>query len=169
MIAWRICKAKHQATALSGDGAAKYPGRWNSVGRRIVYLGESRSLAALETLVHAEDLSLLSAIAWVAIPVEFDDSLVFHPSRFPAGWDSVPPDAATRHFGDDWIDGRRSLALRVPSVVIKGECNYLLNPLHPDFARIKAGTPEPFSFDKRVSVGERQGRCEGGGEMECVE
>ena len=86
----------------------------------------------------------------MAIPVEFDDSLVSRPGILPAGWDSVPPHAATRHFGDHWIDGRRSLALRVPSVVIKGEFNYLITPLHPDFAHIKAGTPEPFSFDKRI-------------------
>jgi len=150
MIAWRICKAKREATALSGEGAAKYPGRWNSAGRRVVYLGESRSLAALEALVHTEDLSLLSAISWIVIPVEFDDALVSEPGILPADWRSVPPVNATRQLGDTWIDGQLSVALRVPSVVTKGEFNYLLNPGHRDFVRVKMGAPEPFHFDKRI-------------------
>jgi len=150
MIAWRICKARHQVTALSGEGAAKYPGRWNSAGRRIVYLGESRSLAALEALVHTEDLSLLNAISWVVIPVEFDVVLVSEPDALPVDWHSVPPVAATRQLGDKWLDGRLSLVLRVPSVVTKGEFNYLLNPGHRDFFRVKMGAPEPFHFDKRI-------------------
>lgn len=150
MIAWRICKARHQAVALSGEGAAKFPGRWNSAGRRMVYLGESRSLAALETLVHVEDLSLLSAIAWIALPVSFDDFLILRPHEFPADWNAIPPAASTRQFGDRWIDERRSAVLRVPSVVTKGEFNYLLNPAHPDFMQIKTGIPESFAFDKRM-------------------
>ncbi len=149
MIAWRICKAKHRAAAFSGDGAARYPGRWNGAGRRIVYLGESRSLAALETLVHTEDLSMLASMAWVAIPVEFDDTLVSVPGTLPADWSAIPPGAGTRNVGDKWIDERRSLLLRVPSVVTKGEFNYLLNPLHPDFPRIKVGRAESFNFDGR--------------------
>ncbi|MBP7141703.1 MAG: RES domain-containing protein [Opitutaceae bacterium] len=151
MVAWRICKSRHQATALSGEGAAKFPGRWNSAGHRIIYLGESRSLAALETLVHVEDLTLLSAIAWIAIPVSFDESLVSIPKVLPSDWHVSPPATATRQFGDQWIDERRSVVLRVPSVVTKGEFNYLINPAHPDFRRIKVGTPESFRFDKRIS------------------
>jgi len=50
--AWRIVKAKHAATAFSGEGAAKTGGRWNSRGVPVVYASSTKSLAALETLVH---------------------------------------------------------------------------------------------------------------------
>lgn len=151
MIAWRICKAKRKATALSGEGAAKFPGRWNSAGRHVVYLGESRSLAALEVLVHAEDLSVLNAIRWVAIPVEFDPSLVSVPIALPAGWDAVPAPSVTHRLGDEWLDGKHSLILRVPSVVTKGEFNYLVNPAHPDFAKLTIHPAEPYRFDQRIA------------------
>jgi RES domain-containing protein len=45
-----------------------------------------------------------------------------------------------------------SVALRVPSIVVDGEFNYLLNPLHPDFAQLKIGEPRRFSFDPRLST-----------------
>jgi RES domain-containing protein len=40
--------------------------------------------------------------------------------------------------------------LAVPSAVIPHELNYLLNPRHPHFKRIRVGRPEPFSFDPRL-------------------
>ncbi|MBX7121163.1 MAG: RES family NAD+ phosphorylase [Opitutaceae bacterium] len=89
-----------------------------------------------------------SAIACIAIPVSFDDSLVSRPNEFPADWNAIPPAASTRQFGDRWIDERRSAVLRVPSVVTTGEFNYLINPAHPDFTRIRTGVPESFAFDK---------------------
>lgn len=151
MIAWRIGKARRRDTALTGEGSAKFPGRWNSAGRRMVYLGESRSLAALEVLAHAEDLSLLKAIEWIAIPVRFDDALISNPTRLPPDWDAIPPPASTRAIGDKWLDSLRSLALRVPSAVTKGEHNYLLNPQHPEFVKIKIGDAEPYFFDQRIA------------------
>lgn len=150
MIAWRICKAKRAATALSGEGAARFPGRWNSARHPVVYLGQSRALAALELLVHVEDLALLGGVSWVAVPVEFADDLVSAATRLPADWDAVPAPAGTRALGDRWLESGRSAVLRVPSVVVRGEFNYLLNPAHPDFARIKAGPPEVFKFDQRL-------------------
>ena len=50
--AWRIVKSKHADTAFSGEGAARFGGRWNSRGVAVVYTSATRSLAALETLVH---------------------------------------------------------------------------------------------------------------------
>lgn len=150
MIAWRICKAKRRDSALSGEGAAKFPGRWNSAGRPVVYLGESRSLAALEVLVHVEDISLLSAIEWLAIPVEFPDALVSVPVALPADWDALPAPTATHKLGDDWLERKESLVLRVPSVVTKGEFNYLVNPAHADFRKLTVHPPEPYRFDHRI-------------------
>jgi DNA-binding winged helix-turn-helix (wHTH) protein len=43
----------------------------------------------------------------------------------------------------------RSAVLRVPSIVVDGEFNYVLNPRHPDFARLEIGESLEFSFDPR--------------------
>ena len=40
--------------------------------------------------------------------------------------------------------------LAVPSAVIPHETNYLLNPLHQAFRRIRIGPPQRFIFDPRM-------------------
>lgn len=147
--AWRIVNEKHAASAFSGEGAAKYGGRWNSRGTEIVYASGSMSLAALETLVH---LIPPVAIRYVVFRLEFDDTLV---ERVPIGnlppdWKAKPPDHSSMAIGDEWIKQSRSAVLEVPSVIIPGDPNYLLNPSHPDFKKIRIYKPEAFSFDARL-------------------
>jgi RES domain-containing protein len=115
-----------------------------------VYTAESRSLASLEILVHAEDTSLLAAIRWALIPVEIDESLIHIPRTLPNRWWRTPPASATRRFGAAWAKQARTPVLRVPSAVTRGEFNYLLNPRHPTFAQLRIGKAAPFAFDQRV-------------------
>jgi RES domain-containing protein len=146
--AWRISKEKHVATAFNGEGARLYGGRWNSVGVRVAYVSFSKSLAALETLVH---LKLPVTAKYVAIPLQFDDALVeiFPTTTLPAGWNAEPPSLVSQQIGDDWVENNRSALLALPSV-LTGETNFLINPAHPDFSKIKIGKPEPFTFDPRL-------------------
>jgi RES domain-containing protein len=117
----------------------------------MVYCAESRSLAALEVLVHAEETTPLAAIAWLCIPVTVPGELMEIPARYPDDWRRFPHPTSTQLFGADWIKSGRSVAARVPSAVVPGEFNYLLNPTHPDFKRVKIGAAEPFSFDPRLA------------------
>jgi RES domain-containing protein len=151
VLAWRLCAAYRAAVAFTGEGASRRAGRWNQPGVRIVYCAEARSLAALEVLVHVDEAGRLGAIDWVCIPAVVPDALVEKPTRFPATWRHFPHSLDTREFGTRWAHEKRSVALRVPSVVVAGEFNYLLNPLHPDFGEVKIGKPEPFTFDPRLS------------------
>jgi len=146
--AWRIVKVKHAAVAFDGEGARLNGGRWNSVGVRAIYVSATKSLAALETLVH---LKLPVISKYVAIPIQFDDALVetFPHANLPAGWDAEPPPPDSQHIGDAWVKAARSALIALPSV-ITGETNYLLNPAHPDFPKISIGKPEPFTFDPRL-------------------
>jgi RES domain-containing protein len=148
---WRITKHKHARTALNGSGARKYGGRWNSPGIAIVYTAENQSLAVLELLVHLESPDLLHK--YVLIGVEIDESLVteFDPSHLPRNWRSDPPPAGLRKIGDDWVRAAASVALRIPSTVIPAENNFLLNPAHPDFAKLVIGKPVAFSLDPRLA------------------
>jgi RES domain-containing protein len=87
----------------------------------------------------------------LAIPVEFDDALVekIAPATLPAEWQDEPPPPSTKAVGDIWVSQARSAVLELPSVIIPGELNFLLNPSHPDFKKIVIGKPDPFSFDPR--------------------
>ena len=147
--AWRIVKEKHAATAFSGKGAADSGGRWNSRGVPVVYTSNTKSLAALETLVH---LNPPVPFKYVAIRIQFDDALVeiVRAKALPPDWQTEPPPPSTKAMGDAWARAARSAVLALPSVIIPGELNYLLNPAHPDFKTISLGKPEPFAFDPRL-------------------
>jgi RES domain-containing protein len=72
------------------------------------------------------------------------------PAELPPSWRSYPPPEALADLGTRWARELKSLVLAVPSAVIPQELNYLLNPLHSDFKRIRAGKPEAFRFDPRL-------------------
>jgi RES domain-containing protein len=147
--AWRIVKKKHAADAFSGKGAANSGGRWNSRGVPVVYTSISKSLAALENLVHLNPPVIFK---YVAIPIQFDDALIeqFLPKKLPPDWWVEPPSLSSQGIGDVWVREARSAVLAVPSVIISGELNLVLNPAHPDFKQIIIGKPEPFAFDPRL-------------------
>jgi RES domain-containing protein len=103
----------------------------------------------LENLVH---LNPPVPFRYVALRVEFDDTLVeiLPPNALPADWRNEPPSPSTQVLGDRWARAGRSAVLAVPSVIIAGEPNYLLNPAHPDFKTIVISKPEAFAFDPRL-------------------
>ena len=151
LVVWRICAARWAATAFDGEGARRFGGRWSSKGVPVVYCSESRSLAMLEVLAHVEAPELLGRSAWVMVSARLPMERVEKPARFPENWRRFPAPPETRRFGDAWITAGRSVALRVPSAVVPGEFNYVLNPGHPRFAEVKAGRPEAFAFDSRLA------------------
>jgi RES domain-containing protein len=150
LTVWRLCPEHRAGRAVSGDGAFRRGGRWNPPGVRVVYFAESRSLAALEILANVRDAGLLFARPWVILPAEIPDGLIERPARVPDNWRAQPYAGETQMFGAEWVGAARSTALRVPSTVVLGEFNYLLNTAHPDFRRVRIGKPEPFSFDPRL-------------------
>jgi RES domain-containing protein len=151
LSAWRLTKTKLIAGAWDGQGARKSGGRWNSVGIAVVYTSGTLSLALVEVLVH-----LPSGIlpAYSAVRVDFDESMVtaVGPRDLPASWRDYPPPPATKAIGDLWVAQGSSLVLRVPSVIVPTEFNYILNPAHPAFADITIGEPMPFPFDHRLPM-----------------
>jgi RES domain-containing protein len=147
--AWRLIKTKYLSTAWDGEGARKAGGRWNPPGVAVVYTSGSLSLALVEVLVH---LPADILPAYSAAPVEFADSLLtaIALAELPKNWRDSPPPATTQGIGAAWIASAASVVLRVPSVVVPGESNFLLNPAHPDFVRIRIGAPTTFPFDPRL-------------------
>ena len=71
-------------------------------------------------------------------------------ASLPPDWNAMPFGQETVRLGTAWARARRTLLLRVPSVMVPEEYNWLINPLHPDFYKIKAGRALPFRFDERL-------------------
>jgi RES domain-containing protein len=150
LTAWRIVQAKHAGLAFRGDGARLYGGRWNLKGTPIVYTAGSLALAALELLVHLESLELLEE--YVSIPIEFDKRWcqTLDRASLPHDWLNSPASESTKNIGTNWVREGLSSVLEVPSVLIQMEMNFLINPQHPDFARMKIGEPSAFHYDSRL-------------------
>lgn len=147
---WRLIKAKNADTAFTGEGARLYGGRWNSPGRKVVYTSATLSLAILEILVHLDSNQLLPSYS--IYDAEFDERLVTRVSTdsLPGNWRAYPAPPATQQVGDRWLVEQTSAVLQFPSVIVPLEHNYLLNPEHTDFAKIKLNGPHPFPIDPRL-------------------
>ncbi|MCF2517369.1 RES family NAD+ phosphorylase [Dyadobacter sp. CY351] len=131
---------------LTGIGAFHHGGRWNSPGRPMLYASSHRSLAMLEVLVHASRSTP---------PPDYVVAVLFVPDDIKSlaaytieDWKQDPQ--WSKSVGDDWLEDSKSLLLRVPSVVVNSEYNYLINPSHPAASEVKVIHIEPFEFDKRL-------------------
>lgn len=151
--AWRLASPEHARTVgdmLSGDGARRYGGRWNSPGRRAVYLGGSLALAAMELLVHLRAAAVLGTCRKLRVRIPKALVTAVPECDLPADWATPRLHPVTQQIGDRWLDSGASAVLRVPSAIVIGEANYIVNPLHPGFGRIEAGAIHGFRFDARV-------------------
>lgn len=142
---FRVCRARY--ARLDGEGARVVGGRWNSVGHPVVYMAESIALAVLENLVHLSRQDFPTGYVCVAATIP-EEIVVMEESELLAR--ARRSDWTRPELGDWWIDTRPSAVLKVASVVVPRECNYLLNPAHPDFARIRVEPPAIFQFDARL-------------------
>lgn len=150
MRLWRVSKAKFADKSFSGEGARLFGGRWNFVGIPMIYTSPSLALAAMEFFVHLDPSDaprdLVSVMAGFPddLPTERVDAL-----QLPADWRKIDNEYLQK-LGSNWANSRRTVALIVPSAVIDGELNVLLNPAHPDFSKLKIDSAKPFHFDERM-------------------
>lgn len=146
---------------MTGLGAYRAGGRWNSQGRYAVYASGHLSLAMLELLVHIDDAERFRRTPHVYQPVSFDASAVavLEERDLPEGWDSRPEQRASQVAGDEWLDAAHSPVLAVPSVIVPPELryaptylNYVVNPRHPGFAdAVTVGQVRPLTWDPRLA------------------
>jgi RES domain-containing protein len=140
-IAYRMHSAAFAASDSSG--AMRAAGRWHSQGTRVVYAAEHISLALLETLIHAGGRKLPPrSLTRIVIPT----GVVIEASE----WLDEP---ASRSFGDAWVRAARTAVLRVPSIAVNGfEHNFVFNPTHAAFSKIKFEKSQPFALNPRFIV-----------------
>lgn len=147
MLVYRITLEKYSHALLASGVAA----RWNSKEVRVIYAASSRALACLENVVHRTAMGLQSAFRTMLI--EVPDTLPvksIHKEDLTKDWYQFEQFPHTQMLGNAWADAMETAILRVPSATIAEECNYLFNPLHPDFSNIKLLRTEPLGFDARI-------------------
>ncbi|MEZ8959573.1 RES family NAD+ phosphorylase [Vibrio lentus] len=148
---YRIVKEKRADTAMDGNGARLYGGRWNSIGRPAVYVAGSESLAILEILVHLKNTKVLDSYVLFTLELDEEDALLLKNEDLPSNWKEEPAPLETAEIGDQWLSSNNSLALAVPSVVVPRELNYILNINHPNFDKlIKTMKRHEISIDTRL-------------------
>lgn len=147
---YRISTTEH-IRDLSGTGAKIYGGRWNHPGYPVVYTSGSRSLAALEFLVHVPmalapvDLSIIEINIKGPVSTE-----VIKTNKLPKNWREYPAPEQLATIGTDWIKQKSSLLLEIPSAVMDKEFNTLINPLHQEISKLSIAKVDKFSFDPRL-------------------
>ena len=147
---FRIAKAGHIGD-LTGEGARVNGGRWNEKGISVIYTAESLSLAALEYLVHLPLVLAPPDLKYRSFSVPDDTRVTTLPrTALSSGWDAMPFQAETVRIGSEWARSARTLILRVPSVIVPGEYNFIINPLQAGFRKVKPSRPLPFNFDDRI-------------------
>lgn len=145
---YRVIEPRQASHPFSGAGS-DCGGRWTSPRTQGVYASLSPASAMLEYLAHLEgetprELLLASA----SVPIE----CVLAQVELPSEWAERPYRDDVRHVGDAWSRSKRSLALRVPSAVVPDEHNILLNPDHPDFAKLQLEQLTPLKLDSRLRL-----------------
>jgi RES domain-containing protein len=147
MLIYRLGSSRYPAN--DGLGASIYGGRWNRKGTPVIYSAASRALCALEVLANANELGG----DYVVTPIEVPDDLgaiSLSLDTLPLGWDAAIANIRTADIGTEWAERLETVVLVVPSAIISREYNYILNPRHPSFSKVRFLPPEPFHFDDRL-------------------
>ena len=144
MVAWRLQDSRFPL--INSEGARLTGGRWNQPGTSVIYASEDMVLAAMEIIVHHGGIPDNYIGIRIGIPDDLETGLI----DSPAGWPDLVPDAITAEQGTRWVNSCAQAVLRAPSATMSvSGYNYVLNPAHPDFARISF-TFEPVRFDPRL-------------------
>ena len=149
MLVYRIAKQKY-IHDLTGIGAKTVGGRWNPKGIAILYTSLSRSLSVLEVLVHLPAAFFPKDMSMATLELPENCFKTIKIDSLPEDWNTFPPKPALHNITIQWIEENKYLALKVPSSIVTGEYNVLINSLHPDFLKVIVKHVDPFSFDTRL-------------------
>lgn len=148
MLVYRIT-GKTYAGDLTGTGAAIYGGRWNKKGSPVLYTGENKEIALLETIVHTPPM-LVPKLEIVTLKIPDNSITEIRISQLPKNWKSYPAPTVLSEIGKRWIDECSTIALKVPSCIIHSAYNYILNCRHPEYSKVKLIERRNFEFDSRL-------------------
>jgi RES domain-containing protein len=149
MIVYRICLAEYSKKLIASGN----PARWNSKDTKIIYTADSKALACLENVVHRNSRGLQKNFRQMNIEVPHEIKIdKIEIADLKPDWKEFMRMSYTESIGDEWIKAGKTAVLKVPSAIIAGDSNFLLNPEHKDFKKIKLLKTLPFHFDSRMKM-----------------
>jgi RES domain-containing protein len=149
MIVYRISRAVY-AMDLSGAGARLFGGRWNHVDTPCLYASASRALAILEYSVNVNVIDIPRALSIASIEIPGNAIATVSVKDLPGDWRQLPAPSSAKDFGTALLKKAAALVIKIPSVVIPEEWNYLVNPLHPDIKNIAVTCITDYPYDLRI-------------------
>jgi len=147
---YRILRKPYSKNPLNGEGAYRFGGRWSSAGTRLVYTSEHHSLAMSEYFIHIDPEDPPKDL--VIVTAEVPDNVVrtsVSPKQLPSNWRQSPATPELAGIGDQFVRDCSAPILIVPSVLAPDESNWLFNPHHPEFSRIRLHSTQAFEYDSR--------------------
>jgi RES domain-containing protein len=152
MLVYHLGRTKYSKD-LSGEGSRLFGARWNHKDIPAVYTSESRALALLEYTVNVSIDSIPRDLSMTTIEIPDADIFEIPEADLPGDWKSSPAPSSTKDFGTATLETLHSLTLKIPSVVIPQEFNYILNPLHAAITRVQIVDIRDFVYDVRIKKG----------------
>lgn len=150
MHVYRLAKAKY-IRDLSGIGARIAGGRWNVKGTSVLYTSQNRALATVEYLVHVPIAIIPKDLRMATLEVpDAAPQTTVSIKDLPPNWNHYPAPPELAKIGTDWVAGKSQLLLYIPSAVVPGEHNVLINPSNPDMKYVKILDVEVYRFDQRL-------------------
>lgn len=149
MLLYNIRKARY-AYSLVASGVAN---RWNKNNEYVIYAGGSRALSTLEMIVHRASIKIGTEYKLLTIDVAIDDVdiLAIDVDALPLNWKSLAAYPSLQMIGSQWYRSQKQLVLKVPSVIIPQEFNYVINTSHPDFkSKVSLMEIADFQWDSRL-------------------
>lgn len=151
MIVYRIGRTKF-ANDLTGEGARLNGGRWNHKLTPCLYTSECRSLAVLEYTVNVNIDDIPRALSMTTINIPEKNILNLAVADLPGDWRNSPAPASTKDFVSQLLKKAEYVAIKIPSVIIPDEFNYLLNPMHRDATKFSIIDIRDFIYDVRIKA-----------------
>jgi RES domain-containing protein len=149
MVVYRIGKTIH-GNDLSGEGSKLNGGRWNQIGTSCIYTSESRALSVLEYSANVPLDLIPNSLSFTSIEIPDNSVIEFTLSDLPSDWNNHVSPQSTKNLGTVLFKKAEYLVLKIPSVIIPQEFNYLINPIHSDISKVAIKEIVDFVYDVRI-------------------
>ncbi len=149
MVVYNIRKLEYSKKLI----ASGFSNRWNKDEEYVIYTSSSRALAMLELLVHRSGIDLGQGFRLLEIKLNITEKDIEEVKieKLGKNWQGIEAYSQEQKIGSEWYKKFDKLILKVPSVVIPQEYNYVINTRHKDFEKkVKLELVEEIDFDKRI-------------------
>lgn len=147
MKVYRLTKTQY-AEDLNGTGAKLFGGRWNHIDSSCIYTSESRALSILEYAVNINIDFIPRALSLCIFEIDESQVHSLKEEELPGNWKETPAPKSTKDFGTLLLQKKYPI-LKIPSIIIPQEFNYLLNP-QADKLKFELVEIKDFVFDLRI-------------------